>query len=56
MSFTKAEREEIRQLILDELGAIEERSEHHGSYKFLCRLFGAPVLTHTPVGTVLRHF
>lgn len=53
--FTRNEREEIRQLVYNEMAAIERHiAEHSGSYNYLCRLEGVPVFTHEPHGTVLR--
>jgi hypothetical protein len=51
---TPTEREEIRQLVDTELADIEDQCAHAGSYHYLCRVNGNHVLTHHPVGRVLR--
>lgn len=52
---TPTEREEIRQLVDQELADIEDQCAHAGSYTYLCRVNGLRVLAHSPLGRVLRH-
>lgn len=52
---TPTEREEIRQLIEQELADIEDQCARAGSFNYLCRISGVGrVLTHRPQGRVLR--
>lgn len=49
------EQEDVRQLVYQELAAMEYRVAHAaGSYRYLCLLDGSPIFTHTPCGPVLR--
>jgi hypothetical protein len=52
--FTPTELHEIRQIVDAELAEIDNLCEHAGSYNYLCRVRGVHVLTHQPVGRVLR--
>ncbi len=57
--FSRGEQEEIRQLLYDEMAELQEMQGYAGtagSYHYICRLWGVPVLTCEPHGTVLRHF
>lgn len=50
-----SEREDIRQVIYQELVALEHRISHvAGTYRYLCLILGGPCFTHTPCGPVLR--
>lgn len=51
---TPTEQEEIRQLVDDELADIENQCARAGSYRYLCEVGHYRVLTHHPVGRVLR--
>jgi uncharacterized protein Yka (UPF0111/DUF47 family) len=52
--FTPAEREEITDLVHQELAIIAQLSHIAGSYSYQCRLSGQTMFTHHPVGTVLH--
>lgn len=54
MVFTLTEAEEIRQLVEQELADIEDQCAHAGSYNYLCQVNHHRVLTHRPVGRILR--
>jgi len=51
---TPTEQEEIRQLVDDELADIETQCACAGSYRYLCEVDHYRILTHHPVGRVLR--
>lgn len=51
---TPAEREEITDLVHQELAILAQLSHIAGSYGYQCRLGSQTVFTHRPVGTVLR--
>ena len=47
---------EVRRAVHSELVEIEQMCAHHGSYKFCCDVADITMLTHTPIGRVLRAF
>lgn len=51
---TPTEIEEIRQLVDAELADIEDQCAHAGSYHYLCQVGHRRILTHHPVGRILR--
>lgn len=52
---TPSEREDVRQLVYQELASLEERmARQAGSYRYLCLIMGGPAFTHTPCGPILR--
>ena len=51
----RQDRDEVRQLIYQELAALESRvCQCAGSYNYMCLVGGSPCFTHQPVGPVLR--
>lgn len=47
---------EIRRAVHTELAELEQMCSHHGSYTHLCDIGGLVILTHKPLGRVLRAF
>jgi hypothetical protein len=52
--FTAAEREEITNLVHQEIAILAQLRKLAGSYTYQCRVNGAKVFTHRPVGAVLH--
>jgi polysaccharide pyruvyl transferase WcaK-like protein len=49
------EREDVRQLVYQEMAALEYRiAREAGSYRYMCLVGGSPVFAHSPVGPILR--
>jgi hypothetical protein len=52
---SSGEREDIRQVVYQELVELEHRISHNaGSYRYVCLIQGGPCFTNTPSGPVLR--
>lgn len=47
---------EVRRAVHSELAEIEQMCAGHGSYRYCCDVAGLVMLTHRPVGRVLRAF